>query len=279
MAESSFPFENADTTEEQFSRLFARLADNGVASGLTVSASGGMNLAVATGSAIVQGFFYENLTTAKTLTVSTANGTYQRKDYVILKLDLAANSVTAQVKAGSADAGGGTLPTLTQTASVWEYPIAVITVPAGAVSLVSGNVENWLDRQSSRVFTYSSTAQRGRIPTLNGEVVIGINTATRILEIWNGSAWLSVPELTWSAITGKPTTFTATAHTHPQSDVVNLDTTLSALGASKANAVHTHVANDITDQTNLNAGRINGKKISVQATAPTSPATDDLWFW
>lgn len=279
MAESSFPFENADTTEEQFSRLFARLADNGVASGLAVSASGGMNLAVATGSAIVQGFFYENVTSAKTIAVSTANGTYQRKDYVILKLDLSANSVTATVKAGSADAGGGTLPTLTQTASVWEYPIAVITVPAGAVSLVSGNVENWLDRQSSRVFTYSSTAQRGRIPTLNGEVVIGINTSTRVLEIWNGSAWQSVPELTWSAVTGKPSTFAPSAHTHSQSEITGLESSFTDLAAAKANAVHTHVANDITDQTNLNAGRINGKKISVQATAPTSPATDDLWFW
>lgn len=279
MPESSFPFENADTTEEQFSRLFARLADNGVASGLTVSASGGMNLAVATGSAIVQGFFYENTISAKTVAVTAANGTYARKDYVILKLDLSANSVTAIVKAGTADAGGGTLPTLTQTASVWEYPIAVVTVPAGAVSLVSGNIENWLDRQSSRVFTYSSTAQRGRIPTLNGEVVIGINTSTRVLEIWNGSAWLSVPELTWSAISGKPTTFTPSAHTHPQSDVVGLDTTLSALGASKANAVHTHVANDITDQGNIDAGKISGKRITVQATAPTSPSTGDLWFW
>jgi hypothetical protein len=114
---------------------------------------------------------------------------------------------------------------------------------------------------------------------LNGEVVIGINTSTRVLEIWNGSAWQSVPELTWSAVTGKPTTFTPSAHTHPQSEVVNLDSTLSTLAASKANAVHTHVANDITDQQNINAGKIDGKKITVQATAPSSPSAGDLWFW
>lgn len=279
MAESSFPFENADTTEEQFSRLFARLADNGVASGLTISASGGMNIAVATGSAIVQGFFYENLTTAKTLTVTAANGTYQRKDYVILKLDLAANSVTAVLKNGTADAGGGTLPTLTQTASVWEYPIAVVTVPAGAVSLVSGNIENWLDRQSSRVFTYSSTAQRGRIPTLNGDVIIGINTATRILEFWNGSTWVSVPELSWAAISGKPTTFAPSAHTHTMSEVTGLQANFDSVNANKANVVHTHTANAITDQGNLDVGRINGKKITVSSTAPANPAPGDLWFW
>jgi hypothetical protein len=29
----------------------------------------------------------------------------------------------------------------------------------------------------------------------------------------------------------------------------------------------------------LNVGRINGSKISVQETAPTSPAVGDLWFW
>lgn len=279
MPEASFPFENADTTEEQFSRLFARLADNGVASGLTVSASGGMNIAVATGSAIVQGFFYENTISAKTLSVTAANGTNQRKDYVILKLDLSANSVTAVVKTGTADAGGGTLPTLTQTASVWEYPIAVITVPAGAVSLVSGNIENWQDRQSSRVFTYSSTAQRGRIPALNGEIVIGINTATRILEIWNGTTWLSVPELTWSAISGKPTTFAPSAHTHTQSEITGLATALSDLDAAKAPLVHTHTANAITDQGNIDAGKISGKRITVQSTAPSNPTTGDLWFW
>jgi hypothetical protein len=279
MAESSFPFENADTTEEQYSRLFARLADNGVASGLTVSASGGMNLDVAIGSAIVQGFFYENTISAKSLVVPTASGSYPRKDYVLLRLDLSANSVTAVVKSGTADVGGGTLPTLTQTASLWEYPIAVVTVPAGAVSLVSANIENWLDRQSSRVFTYASTAQRSRIPVVNGDIVIGINTASRVLEIWNGTSWVSVPELTWNSISGKPTTFTPSAHTHPQSDVVGLDTTLSTLAASKANAVHTHVANDITDQGNLDAGKISGKRITVQSTAPSSPSTGDLWFW
>lgn len=279
MAESSFPFENADTTEEQFSRLFARLADNGVGSGLTVSVSGGMNIAVAVGSAIVQGFFYENLTTAKTLAVTAANGTYTRKDYVILKLDLAANSVTAIMKNGTADVGGGTLPTLTQTASVWEYPIAVVTVPAGAVSLVAGNIDNWLDRQSSRVFTYSSTTQRGRVPVTAGQITIGINTATRILEIYNGSTWVSVPELTWDAISGKPTTFAPTAHTHAQTDITGLTTSLSNLDSAKAPVSHTHTASQITDQSNIDAGRISGKKITVSSTAPSSPATGDLWFW
>lgn len=38
-------------------------------------------------------------------------------------------------------------------------------------------------------------------------------------------------------------------------------------------------ASNITNQSNLNAGMINGSKITVAQTAPTSPATGDLWFW
>lgn len=33
------------------------------------------------------------------------------------------------------------------------------------------------------------------------------------------------------------------------------------------------------EQANLNAGKVNGVKVSVQASAPTSPALNDLWFW
>ena len=33
------------------------------------------------------------------------------------------------------------------------------------------------------------------------------------------------------------------------------------------------------EQANINAGKVNGVKVSVQSTAPSSPSVNDLWFW
>lgn len=38
-------------------------------------------------------------------------------------------------------------------------------------------------------------------------------------------------------------------------------------------------ASQISDPLNLNVGRVNGSKMSVQETAPASPSVNDLWFW
>jgi hypothetical protein len=56
------------------------------------------------------------------------------------------------------------------------------------------------------------------------------------------SVFLPQGSVSWDAITGKPVTFTPSAHVHAQSDVTNLTTSL----AGKANTSHTHVTADIT---------------------------------
>ena len=56
---------------------------------------------------------------------------------------------------------------------------------------------------------------------------------------WDGSQWVelgSVVEHKWESITGKPSTFTPSAHTHSQSDVTGLASAL----AGKADTGHTH---------------------------------------
>lgn len=56
---------------------------------------------------------------------------------------------------------------------------------------------------------------------------------------WDGTEWVelgSVIEHKWSSITGKPSTFAPSAHTHPQADVTGLEAAL----AGKAAASHTH---------------------------------------
>lgn len=281
MAELSWPFENADTTESQYSKLLSKFAETAVLSGLTITATSGLNVSQAIGAGIVQGFYYEN-DASKTLTVGAANASYARKDYVILKLDLAANSITSSIKAGTADAGGGTLPSLTQTLTVWEHPIAVITVPAGASNIVAGNIENRLNKTGLRVVPYSTTAERGWMAT-GSTPLLGVNTTTKTFELWDGSAWSTIPTVvTWDTLTGKPSTFAPSAHTHPISDVTNLQTTIDAINtaiAGKAATVHTHTAAQITDHQNINAGKVNGVEFYVQSTQPTSPAVNAIWMW
>ena len=56
---------------------------------------------------------------------------------------------------------------------------------------------------------------------------------------WDGSQWVelgSVIEHKWDSITGKPSTFTPSAHTHAQSDI----TGLTAFLADKSDTGHTH---------------------------------------
>lgn len=281
MAETSWPFENADTTESQYSKLLSKFAETAVLTGLTITANTGMNINQAIGSGLVQGFYYENDST-KSLTVGAANATYARKDYVILKLDLAANSITSSIKAGTADVGGGTLPSLTQTLTVWEHPIAVITVPAGASNIVSGNIENRLNKTGLRIVPYSSTAERGWMAT-GTTPLLGVNTTTKTFELWDGTSWSIIPvAVTWDTLTGKPSTFTPSAHIHAIADVTNLQTTIDGINtaiAGKAPTSHTHTASQITDQNNINAGKVNGVELYVQASQPTSPAVNAIWMW
>lgn len=251
MAQASWPFENADTTELQYSKLMSRLAENGIFTGLTISAATGLNLNIAAGAAVVRGFYYENDANT-TVTVSTPHATLQRKDYLVLVLDLAANSILPAVKAGTATSGGGTLPALVQTSTVWEHPIGVITVPGGASNIVSGNIENWTNRTGLRVVPYSDTTERSHIQT-DGSPILGINTSTRSVELWNGTSWLTVSQADWTTMLNKPTAFTPTEHTH--------------------------TASDITDQENISAGYINGHKVYIQPNQPPVGPAGELWFW
>lgn len=135
MAQSSFPFENVDTTETQFSQMFRTLnaGVNGTPAGteLKVSAGTGLQVSVALGQAMVRGHYYIS-TAAELLTISTANATNPRIDTIVLRLDPVANSIVLAVVAGTA-AASPVAPTLTQTdAGVYEFPLANVAVAAGA---------------------------------------------------------------------------------------------------------------------------------------------------
>ena len=253
MAENSWPFETQDTTELQFSKWASALAESGPISGLDVTVASGMTINVGIGTGIVRGMFYEN-TTTKALVVGAAPAAGQtRLDAVVLKLDLAANSVTAILRAGTASSGGGSLPVLTQNDSVWEHHLRTVTVPGGAAALVSGNIGAVTPPTGMRVVPYV-----GAPPALTGTPrALGLNLATKRLSYWDGAAWVELTAaVAWDAISGKPASFTPSAHTHTISEITDLS------GATVANAL-----------------KVGGRTIFVQSGTPAGAVSGDLWFW
>ena len=123
----------------------------------------------------------------------------------------------------------------------------------------------------------------------------GFNTTTSQIEIYTATGWADATPSSLPATvitsgtlpvgrggTGGTTPAEArasldaaqTAHVHALTDVTGLNTAL----AGKAALVHTHVASDITDQSNINSGRVNGVKIFVGSSTPTGAQAGDLWF-
>ena len=210
MAQSSFPFENIDTNETQFSQMFRNFTNgvNGSPAGteLKVTAGTGLQTSVAIGQAMVRGHYYIS-TAAETLTHATANATNPRIDAVVLTLDPSVNSIILAIVAGT-PAGSPVAPTLTQTdAGVYQYLLATVLIPAAATSVSTITDKRGFMGQRFGLWT---TAGRPTSPTV-GQA--GFNSTTSLPEFWDGAAWqgfsaavtslnASVIETTVKAVTG-----------------------------------------------------------------------------
>lgn len=96
-----------------------------------VSAGPGIGVTIATGISIALGY-WRHEDSAIVQALATADGTNPRIDYVIFKVDITgAPSMTFTKKDGT-PAGSPVAPSLTQTSTVWEVPLATVLVPAGA---------------------------------------------------------------------------------------------------------------------------------------------------
>lgn len=143
MAQSSWPFENVDTSETQFSQ-WARNIGEGIVTdkGLELEPyadSSGMTVKVKSGQALVRGHYYVN-DAEVSLTISAADLTNPRKDRIVLRLDPIANAIVLAVVAGTPGATP-TAPDLTQTDSeTYELAIGTVTVPAAATSIAPENI-------------------------------------------------------------------------------------------------------------------------------------------
>jgi hypothetical protein len=133
----------------------------------------------------------------------------------------------------------------------WEFQIPP-PAPAGAVNAGNG-ISGIGSAPDPLKVEFSGIWGSGSLSGLGGDSTIGLPIYLDSAGDIRTSPITSF--LTWTNISGKPSTFTPSAHTH--------------------------VAANITDQSNINAGKVNGVKITSSSnftTPPSSPTTGDLWF-
>lgn len=188
MAYTSYPFDNQDTTESQYSALFRELQDSGCigdgkgACVVTANASA-MSVTMSAGNAIVRGHYFTS-DAVVTLPIGAAGATV-RYDAVVLQLNPATNTITPTVKANA-----GQNPALTETdTGVFELLLAVVTVPASAVTIAAADVADRRSYVGIRVGVWNNATR----PTAPRNYRTGFNTDRGYLEFWNGSVWSLVP--------------------------------------------------------------------------------------
>ena len=115
-------------------RWIASIIGNGVYDGeLAVTAGDGMAVTLPAGRAWINGYHYRN-DGNMILPIDNADGVLHRKDTVILRWDVNARSITAQVLKG-VPASTATAPAITRSAEQFDLKIAEISIPAGTTAI------------------------------------------------------------------------------------------------------------------------------------------------
>ena len=184
MAQSSWPFENIDTSETQFSQ-WARNIGEGVKTGalneLEVFAdSTGMQVKVRSGQALVRGHYYQN-TAELALALEAADLTNPRVDIVVVELDPSANSIVLDVITGTPEAVPSPEPVVQTDAGIYQIKLAEIAVAAGVFNITAGNVTDTRGYIEDFEGTVPGSAITGEITTatMDGDRLFGaIDSAT-----------------------------------------------------------------------------------------------------
>ena len=138
MAESSGFFKSINDrkyTVDWLAKYIASFIGNGVYNGeLAVTADGSaMSVTLPSGRAWINGYHYRN-DGDMTLTIDNADGVLNRVDIVVLRWDVNARSITAQVIKGT-PASTATAPAITRTVEQYDLKLAEISIPAGTTAI------------------------------------------------------------------------------------------------------------------------------------------------
>ncbi len=130
-------FNNTPLTVEDIAHFARGMMTNGVlmedGSEMAVSAgSSGMTFSVAAGYCWINGR-YGQAENAETVTLANGDGTNPRKDRIVARLDIDAKTISIAVIEGT-PASSPTVPDVIRTDSVYDLGLAVVDVPAGAIT-------------------------------------------------------------------------------------------------------------------------------------------------
>lgn len=130
-------------TASDFSSFFSAILSSGVLSNLStnlqvLATEGNYNITVKSGIGFISGHYY-NLTTDMDFTLDTADGVLNRKDLVVLQLDLNNRLMRTYVKKGTTSSNP-VAPTVQRDDVIYELALAEIYIGAGATSISQVNV-------------------------------------------------------------------------------------------------------------------------------------------
>jgi hypothetical protein len=193
MAQQSFPFENIDVTESQFSQWATNFQETGIkgnplGTDLSVSAEGStLSVEVAAGQAFIRGHYYINTATVE-LPVTSA-GLNTRIDIIVLELDPSANTIVAKIIEGEAVSSAPVAPELTQTATgVYQLPLATLTIPNSTLAVTNEMLVDVRTYVSTRVGVWTTDTRPANAVEYQ---TFGFNFTTLGHEFWTGDAWVS----------------------------------------------------------------------------------------
>ena len=127
---------------EEWAEYSASFIGNGVfpvpSTSLQVVAGSGMAVAVKTGKAWINGYFYYN-TSDLPVTLATADGVLNRIDRIVVRWDLTERKISVAVKS-STPATSPVAPALQRDADAYELCLADVLVGAGVTAISQANI-------------------------------------------------------------------------------------------------------------------------------------------
>lgn len=126
---------------EDFARHLAKYFTNGIFNNeLKVVANNDMSITIEAGDANIEGYRYTN-TAELQKTIENADGTLNRIDNVVIRLDLTNRLISAQIIKGTF-AENPTAPALTRNSTVYDLKLAEVSIAAGVTTITQSMIKD-----------------------------------------------------------------------------------------------------------------------------------------